>query len=95
MKRHRKYLHLVACEVYEDRFGSLVVLADKHGLWSISSKSGYIQSESEIDYFWEQCLGKTTRSLKGTKEMISRGYHQEVWIDEEYLEAIIGFTCEQ
>ena len=87
MKRHRKYLHLVACEVYEDQFGSLVVLADK--------QSGYIQFESEIDYFWEQCLGKTTRSLKGTKEMISRGYHQEVWIDEEYLEAIMGFTCEQ
>ena len=48
MKRHRKYLHLVACEVYEDQFGSLVVLADK--------QSGYIQFESEIEYFWEQYL---------------------------------------
>jgi hypothetical protein len=93
MKRHRKYLHLVACEIYEDRFGSLVVLADKQrGLFRYC---GYIQFESEIDSFWEQCLGKTTKSLKGTKEMISRGYHQEVWIDEEYLEAILGFTCEQ
>ena len=87
MKRHRKYLHLVSCEVYEDRIGSLVVLTDK--------QSGYIQFESDIEYFWEQCLGKTTRSLKRTKEMVSSGFHQEVWIDDEYLEAIIGFTCEQ
>ena len=89
MQRHKRYLHLVACEVREDYMGSLIVEAD--------NMSAYLQFESDIQYFWENCLGKTSRSIKATKQMIGSGYRQDVWIDEEYLDAILqmnGATCE-
>jgi hypothetical protein len=89
MQRHKKFLHLVACEVREDYMGSLIVKADK--------MSAYLQFEQDKESFWEYCMGKTSKSIKATKQMIGSGYRQNVWIDEEYLDAILtcnGATCE-
>lgn len=89
MQRHKRYLHLVAANVREDFIGSLIIEVD--------SKYGYLQFEHDINYFWEQCLGKTSKTIKETKAMLVSGFKQEVWIDEEYLDAILqmnGATCE-
>lgn len=89
MQRHKKYLHLVACEIHEDFMGSLIVEVD--------NKSAFIQFEQDKESFWEYCMGKTSKSIKTTKQMIDSGYRQDVWIDEEYLDAILtcnGATCE-
>lgn len=90
MQRHKRYLHLVAANVREDFIGSLII--------EVNSKYGYLQFEHDINYFWEQCLGKTSRTVKETKAMLVSGFKQEVWIDEEYLDAILtcngATTCE-
>lgn len=90
MQRHKKYLHLVACEVREDFMGSIIIEVD--------NKSAFIQFEQDKESFWEYCMGKTSKSIKATKQMIGSGYRQDVWIDEEYLDAILtcngATTCE-
>lgn len=83
MERHKKYPHLILCEVRQDSMGSLIV--------QTGELSTYLQFEEEKELFWDSCLGKTSKSVKATRYMVESGYRQEVWAYDEYLEAI---NCE-
>ena len=85
--RKRPLPHFIKVTVSEDNMGSLVVKPLERT--EEFSEDAYLQFEDAKDLFWEEAAPHTSWSIKTTKELVSRGWDQEVFISDEYAECLL------